>query len=407
MKNIFETSASTGGPLSGLKVLDLTRVLSGPFGTMWLATMGANVIKIENPTDPDVTRNYAPGINGKSTYFPTVNHNKRGITLNLKAEEGKEIFRELVKQADVVIENFRPGVMDKLGLGYEALSKINPGIVYASISGYGTYGPYSQRPGYDVTAQAMSGIMYITGMPDNPPTRVGSSIGDTIGGMNAVVAILAAIYHKMQTGEGQMVETSLVDGLIALSAQDYIRYFTAGQVPERMGNIYKTWTPYGNYKAKDGYYNLGTSTPKFFPIFCKTIGHPELVDDPRFKETPTRVQSPNREQLDEYINAWAADKTVKEVIDTLVAAGVPCAPVNSIVELVQDEHIAGARDMFPTIDQKGIGEFRVTNIPVRFHKSGLAPLSSSPDLGEHNDDILMCLGKTEEEIAALREKGVI
>ena len=400
-----QNTLSNKGPLAGLKVLDLTRVLSGPFATMWLATMGADIIKIENPKEPDTTRDYVPGINGKSAYFPTVNHNKRGITLNLKAEEGKQIFRELVKDADVVVENYRPGVMDKLGLGYEELAKINPGIIYASISGFGTYGPYSQQPGYDVTAQAMSGLMYLTGMPDNPPTRVGSSIGDTTAGVNIVVAILAALYCRNQTGQGQKVETSLVDSLIALSAQDYIRYFAAGEVATRMGNIYKTWTPYGTYKAKDGYFNIGASTTKFFISFCNVIGHPEFAEDPRFKESAERVE--NRDALDVYINEWTATRTVKEIIDILVKAGIPCAPVNSIVEISQDPHIAGARDMFPTLDQKDIGKFRVTNVPVRFHKSGLAPLSSSPDLGEHNDEILMSIGRTKEEIEKLRESGVI
>ena len=400
-----QNTLANKGPLAGLKVLDLTRVLSGPFSTMWLATMGADVIKIENPKEPDTTRDYVPGINGKSAYFPTVNHNKRGITLNLKAEEGKQIFRDLVKDADVVIENFRPGVMDKLGLGYDELAKINPGIIYASISGFGTYGPYSQRPGYDVTAQAMSGLMFLTGMPENPPTRVGSSIGDTTAGVNAVVAILAALYCRSITGQGQKVETSLVDSLIALSAQDYIRYFAAGQVATRMGNQYLTWTPYGTYKAKDGYFNIGASTPKFFVSFCNVIGHPELAEDPRFKERAERVE--NRDALDVYINEWTATRTVKEIIDLLVEAKIPCAPVNSIVEISQDEHIAGARDMFPTLNQKGIGEFRVTNVPVRFHKSGLAPLTSSPDVGEHNEEILMGIGRTKEEIEKLREDGVI
>lgn len=393
------------GPLAGLKVLDLTRVLSGPFATMWMATMGADIIKIENPNDPDTTRDYVPGINGKSAYFPTVNHNKRGITLNLKAEEGKQIFRDLVKDADVVVENFRPGVMDKLGLGYEELAKINPGIIYASISGFGTYGPYSQHPGYDVTAQAMSGLMFLTGMPENPPTRVGSSFGDTTAGVNIVVAILAALYCRNQTGRGQKVETSLVDSLIALSTQDYIRYFAAGEVPVRMGNIYKTWTPYGTYKAKDGYFNIGASTTKFFVILCNVIGHPELAEDPRFKEKADRVE--NRDAFDVFLNEWTATRTVKEIIDILVEAGVPCAPVNSIVEISQDPHIAGARDMFPTLDQKDIGKFRVTNIPVRFHGSGLAPLTSSPDLGEHNEEVLTGLGRTKEEIEKLRESGVI
>lgn len=394
-----------GGPLQGLKVLDLTRVLSGPFATMWLATMGADVIKIENPKDPDVTRGYVPLVNGHSAYFPTVNHNKRCITLNLKAEEGKELFRRLVKDADVVIENFRPGVMDKLGLGYEALAKINPGIIYASISGFGTYGPYAQRPGYDVTAQAFSGIMYLTGEADSHPTRIGSSYGDTTAGANAVLAILAALYCRQQTGRGQMVETSLVESLISLSTQDYIRYFAAGEVPVRMGNIYKTWTPYGCYKAKDGWYNVGVGAANHWTLFTKAIGHPELEHDPRFVDHPARVQ--HRAELDAYIDAWAADKTVQEVCSIFVAGGVPCAPVNSIVEISQDEHFAGVREMFPTLEQSGIGDLRITSIPVRFSGSGLAPLKSARGLGEDNESVFKSLGLTTEQIQDLKDREVI
>ena len=393
------------GPLAGLKVLDLTRVLSGPFATMWLATMGADVIKIENPTDPDITRGYVPYINGESAYFPTVNHNKRSITLNLKAEEGKQLFLELVKDTDVVVENFRPGVMEKLGVGYEELKKINPGVVYVSISGYGTYGPYKSRPGYDVTAQAMSGIMYLTGQANGEPTRVGSSIGDTVGGVTSLVALLAALYCKNRTGIGQKVEVSLVDCLISLSTQDYIRYFAAGEVPTRMGNIYKTWTPYGTYQAADGYYNLGCGTDKHFQLFAKAIGHPELSDMDEYRTHPDRVA--HRQQLDDIINAWAKERSVKEICSLLDASGVPCSPVNSIVELAEDEHIAGAREMFPTLDQPGIGEFRVTNIPVRFAGSGLAPLSAAPGFGAHNQEIYGALGKSPEELAELRERGVI
>jgi len=405
MNNLFENKDICGGPLNGLTVLDLTRVLSGPFGTMWLSTMGANVIKVEAPDSDDVTRDYAPLVNGRSCYFPTVNHNKRGITLNLKAPEGKELFLKMLPHVDVVVENFRPGVMDKLGLGYEKMKEVNPGIVYASISGYGTYGPYSQRPGYDVVAQGMSGIMHLTGMPDNPPTRVGSSIGDTVGGMNAVIAILAAVYHKMMTGKGQMVEVSLVDGLISLSTQDYIRYFAGGEVPCRMGNIYKAWTPYGTYKAKDGYYTVGCGTEKHFASFAAVIGHPEFASDPRFCSHNARVA--HRAELDEYIDEWAANYTAKEVCDMMNVAGVPISPVNSIVEVSQDEHIAGAREMFPTLDQPGIGEFKVTNIPLRFHDTGLAKLAPAPEQGQHNDDIYGALGLSAEEMAKLKEKGVI
>jgi len=393
------------GPLAGLKIIDLTQVLSGPFATMWLATMGAEVIKIENPKSPDVTRNYAPLTNGVSAYFPTVNHNKKCITLNLKAPEGKELLKELVKDADVLVENFRPGVMDRLGVGYEVLKVINPRLIYASISGYGTYGPYKDRPGYDVIAQGMSGLMHLTGQADAPPTRVGSSIGDTVAGMNAVIAILAAVYGREQTGKGQMVETSLVDGLISLSTQDYIRYFVGGEVPCRMGNIYKSWAPYGTYQAADGYYNLGVGTDAHFRLFSDAIGHPEMADDPRFATHADRVA--NREAMDSIINAWASDKTVEQVCNIMVEKGVPAAPVNSIVEITKDPHIAGAREMFPTLCQEGLGDMQVTNIPVRFSESGLVVPKSASTLGGDNAEILTALGKTPEQIEALRQQGVI
>lgn len=393
------------GPLAGLKVIDLTQVLSGPFATMWLATMGADVIKVENPRSPDVTRGYPPYRNGASAYFPTVNHNKKCITLNLKAPEGKELLKELIRGADVLVENFRPGVMDRLDVGYAVLKEINPRLIYASISGYGTYGPYKDRPGYDVTAQSISGLMYLTGQPDAPPTRVGSSIGDTVAGMNVIIAILAALYSREHTGVGQMVETSLVDGLISLSTQDYIRYFVGGDVPCRMGNIYKTWAPYGTYQAMDGYYNLGVGTDAHFRLFAEAIGHPEMADDPRFVTHPARVA--HREIMDTIINAWAADKTVAQIYAIMVEKGVPAAPVNSIVEVSQDPHIAGARQMFPTLEQDMLGSMQVTNIPVRFSESGLAPLKSVGTLGGDNEEIFSALGKTPEQIRTLRQQGVI
>lgn len=393
------------GPLTGLKVIDLTQVLSGPFSTMWLATMGADVIKIENPKSPDVTRSYAPLVNGVSGYFPTVNHNKKCITLNLKTPEGKELLKELVKDTDVLVENFRPGVMDRLGVGYAVLKEINPKLIYTSISGYGTYGPYKDRPGYDVIAQGMSGLMHLTGQADAPPTRVGSSIGDTVAGMNAVIATLAALYSREKTGKGQMVETSLVDSLISLSTQDYIRYFVGGEVPCRMGNIYKSWAPYGTYKASDGYYNLGVGTDAHFRLFAEAIGHADMADDPNFATHADRVA--NREAMDSIINSWAVDKTVAQICDIMVQKGVPAAPVNSIVEISKDPHIAGAREMFPALQQEGLGDMQVTNIPVRFSESGLAPLQSASTLGGDNEEILTALGKTPEQIEALRQQGVI
>ncbi len=393
------------GPLKGLKVLDLTRILSGPFACTWLGQMGARVIKIENPSDPDITRSYEPFKNGVSAYFPTFNHNKECITLNLKAEKGKDLFKRLILTADVVIENFRPGVMEKLGLGYEALADINPGIVYASLSGFGTYGPYSQLPGYDVSAQAISGIMHLTGPEDGPPFRVGSSIGDTVSGITVLVAILAALYNREQTGRGQMVETSLVDSLISLSTSDYIRYFAGGDPPRRVGNIYKWWTPYGTYKAKDNYYIIGGANDHFFGLLCQAMDMPELARDPRFVHNKERVD--HRQELDDIINAWAADKTADEICRRLRQYGVPTGQVNSIEEISRDEHIAEARDMFPVLHQETVGDIRVTNIPVRFHRSGLAPLKSAHGLGADNQEILGELGLSEEEIASLRRENII
>ncbi len=399
------TNISHSGPLSGLRVLDLTRVLSGPYASKWMASMGAEIIKIENPNDGDITRTYVPIVNGHSAYFPTFNHNKKCISLNLKSEKGKDIFKRLASTADVIMENFRPGVMDKLGLGYEALSKDNPRLIYASISGFGTYGPYSSLPGYDATAQAISGIMYLTGQADEAPSRVGSSIGDTVAGINCVTAILAALYCRERTGEGQMVETSLVDSLISLSASDYIRYFVSGEVPKRMGNNYKSWAPYGTYKAKDEYYTIGVGTEKHFCLLAALIGHGELIDDERFDSHAHRVE--HRAELDSYINKWAADKTAAECCALLTAAGIPCGQVNSIVELSQDEHIAVARDMFPYLDQKEIGKYRITNIPIRFSKSGLVPLESAHDKGEDNDTVLGEIGFSPDEVDKLRQEGVV
>lgn len=393
------------GPLAGLKVIDLTRVLSGPFGTMWMASMGADIIKIENPKDPDVTRTHYPQFGQVSAYFATINRNKRCISLNLKAEEGKQIFLKLVKDADVLVENYRPGVMEKLGLGYDVLSELNPRLVYASISGYGTFGPYSKYPGYDCIAQGESGIMNVTGFPENPPTRIGSSFGDTTAGVSINVGILAALYCRNMTGKGQKVETSLVESLITLSAQENMRYFATGEDVTRMGNNYKSWHPYGIFQASDGYYVIGSGTQAQFELFAKTIGHPELIDDPRFTDNPHRIE--HRQELTDIIFEWAKTKTVKEVCAILRTGGVPCGPVNSIKDLAEDEHFAGARGMFPILHQEGLGDLRVTKIPLHFSASGLAPMKPAGEIGAFNEEVYGELGISPEELTVLREKGII
>lgn len=396
------------GALNGIMVLDLTRVLAGPFSTMWLASMGANIIKIENPAEGDITRSYGPFVNDISAYFCTINRNKRAITLNLKSEEGKEIFLKLVRKADIVIENFRPGVMDRLGLGYQKLANINERIIYASISGFGTYGPYAERPGYDTIAQGMSGIMYITGQPDGPPTRIGSSYGDTVAGMNAVIGILAALHARTATGRGQMVEVSLVDSLISLSTQEYTQYFADGTVPSRMGNDYKRWAPYGAYAAKDGYFIIGCGTERHFKIFAEQVlDKPLLIANKKFATHSDRVV--NRKELNKIINEWSKDKTVAEVCSVLVKADIPAGPVNSIKELDGDEHFAKIREMFITMMQEGIGNLTVTNIPVRFSDTKLVPMKSAPvTLGADNYDVFEeYLGLDSSEVDGLKKRAVV
>ena len=247
--------------------------------------------------------------------------------------------------------------------------------------------------------------MAITGFPEGPPTRVGTSIGDTVGGVTSLVALLAALYCKAQTGLGQKVEIALVDSLLALSTPDYVRYFVEGLEPVRMGNYYRSWAPYGTYQAKDGYYNIGCGTDVFFFKLAEAIGHPEMIEDPRFQTHPDRIT--NIEAMDAIINEWAMQRSVKEVCAIIDADGVPCAPVYTIRDLEKDEHIAGAREMFPTINQPGIGEFQLTNIPVRFASSGLAPIHAAPDLGAHNEEIFGALGYTAEELSRLQGQGII
>ena len=279
------------GALSNITILDLTRVLAGPYCTMILADMGANVIKIEMPGKGDDTRNYGPYKNGESMYYANVNRSKKSITLNLKSQEGKEMFLEMVKKADVVVENYRPGVMDKLGLGYDVLSKVNDQIVYVAISGFGSYGPYSERPGYDIIAQAMGGLMSITGWPETGPTRSGNAMGDVLGGLNGAIGVLAAINGRHVTGKGQRVDISLVDGVAAALENGIVRYEATGKNPERVGNRYNTLYPYDAFEAKDGPFVLGCGNQKLWEVFAKLAGLEDLITEERFIDGTKRIEN--------------------------------------------------------------------------------------------------------------------
>ena len=394
------------GALEGITVLDLTRVLAGPFASMMMADLGANVIKIEEAGKGADERQMGPFKNGESAYYMNLNRNKKGVTLNLKAPKGKEIFKELVKKADVVLENYRPGTMDKLGLGYDVLKEVNPGIVYAAVSGFGQYGPYTKRPGYDIISQAMSGLMSTTGWPGGAPTRSGTAMGDVLGGLSVTIGILSAIYNRSHTGLGQMVDVALVDSAVASLEIINMIYLVENRLPQRIGNRYESVYPYDSFQAKDDLVIIGGGNDKLWSLFAKHIGRPELVEHPDFARTRDRVK--NHVQVRQIVEEWTQTKTVKEIVDELLAAGIPAAPIYGIDQVVADPHIAGAREMFVETVHPKAGPIKLTGSHIKFSETKTSIRTPSPALGEHNTDILSSLlGLSAPEIQSLKEEGVI
>ena len=394
------------GLLDGIVVLDLGRVLACPYAATMMADMGATVIKIENPKGGDDTRKMGPFVNGNSVYYANFNRGKVGVTLNLKEPEGKEIFKEMVKKADVVLENYRPGTMEKLGLGYDVLKEVNPGIVYGSISGFGHTGPLSKRAGYDIVGQAMGGLMSTTGWPDGPATRTGTPMGDVLGALNMTVGVLAALVNKQRTGKGEKVDVALVDSVAAAMENITMIYQSTGRIPQRIGNRYESTYPYDTFPTKDGDVVIAAGNNKLYAILCDVMGKPELKTDPRFAEVKDRVA--NHVAMREIIVPWTKQHTLDEVDKLLNDAGCPACPVNTLDRLVVDPQIAGARGMFPTIDQPGIGELQITAIPAHTTRTSTAPRKAAPLLGEDNADVYgKLLGLDEAKLADLKAKGVI
>lgn len=394
------------GLLDGIVVLDLGRVLACPYAATMMADMGATVIKIENPKGGDDTRKMGPFVNGNSVYYANFNRGKVGVTLNLKEPEGKEIFKEMVKKADVVLENYRPGTMEKLGLGYDVLKEVNPGIIYGSISGFGHTGPLSKRAGYDIVGQAMGGLMSTTGWPDGPATRTGTPMGDVLGALNMTVGVLAALVNKQRTGKGEKVDVALVDSVAAAMENITMIYQSTGRIPQRIGNRYESTYPYDTFPAKDGDVVIAAGNNKLYAILCDVMGKPELKTDPRFAEVKDRVAT--HVAMREIIVPWTKQHTIDEVDKLLNDAGCPACPVNTLDRLVVDPQIAGARGMFPTIDQPGIGELQITAIPAHTTRTSTAPRKAAPLLGEDNADVYgKLLGLDEAKLADLKAKGVI
>ena len=394
------------GLLDGIVVLDLGRVLACPYAATMMADMGATVIKIENPKGGDDTRKMGPFVNGNSVYYANFNRGKVGVTLNLKEPEGKEIFKEMVKKADVVLENYRPGTMEKLGLGYDVLKEVNPGIIYGSISGFGHTGPLSKRAGYDIVGQAMGGLMSTTGWPDGPATRTGTPMGDVLGALNMTVGVLAALVNKQRTGKGEKVDVALVDSVAAAMENITMIYQSTGRIPQRIGNRYESTYPYDTFPAKDGDVVIAAGNAKLWKILCSVMGKPELADDPKFVGIQERIA--NHEELRAIICDWTKDYTIDEIDKMLNDAGCPACPVNTIDRLVKDPQIAGARGMFPEIDQPGIGKLQITAMAQKLTRTKSYPRKAAPLLGEDNADIYgKLLGFDSDKLAELKAKGTI
>ena len=394
------------GVLNGLRVLDLTHVVAGPYASMYLAMLGAEVIKIENPkTAGDLSRKTDSRASA-NIRFCTLNHNKSGIALDLSQPEGKKLFLQLVEKSDIVMENFRPGVMDRLGVGYEVMKSVNPKIIYGSISGFGSYGPYAKRPAFDIIAQAMSGVMMLNGSEGDPPVKVGTSLADVLAGVHLVVGILAALHRVRETGEGCRLETSLVDALVSTLLMEHVKYFHTGAVPPRLGNNYREWCPFGAYLAKDGWFVLAIGKNSDFFRLAALIGRSDMAENPEFATHPDRVRNINA--VTEAISAWGTQYTVQEVCQILMDADIPCGPVNGVPEMAADPHIRDARKMFPQYEQPGVGTLTATNIPVRFH--GMEPIAptAAPEMGQQTAEILHnLLGLDEDTLTALQNAGVI
>ncbi len=390
-------------------MLDLTRVLAGPFCTMMLADMGADVIKIEVPGGGDDTRGYPPFRENRdgereSLYFANINRNKRGVTLNLKTPEGKALFLRMAERADIVVENYRPGVMDRLGLGYEQLRRANPRIIYAAVSGFGSYGPYHLRPGYDILAQAMGGMMAITGPAGGGPTRAGSALGDILGGLHLAIGILAAVNARTVTGRGQRVDVSLMDSVIAATENTAVKYLESGRVPPRMGNRYAAVSPYDGFRCKDGVVIVACGNQKLFGKLCTEIlGQPQLADDPRFADMTGRLE--HQDELKVLIEGWLADKTMEEAADILLAHGIPAGPILDVSQILSDPHVK-EREMFVEMEHPTLGRITVNGCAVKLMGTPAAVRAPAPALGQDNRQVFTALGLSEQEFQALEEKKV-
>jgi crotonobetainyl-CoA:carnitine CoA-transferase CaiB-like acyl-CoA transferase len=392
-------------PLAGVRVLDLTRVLAGPFCSMILGDMGAEVIKVEEPGKGDDTRSWPPFLGGEATYFLSVNRNKQSLTLNLKASEGRAILQKLARKSDVVLENFRTGTMERLGLGYKTLAKLNPRLVYCAISGFGESGPEAARAGYDLVVQAESGIMDLTGFEDGPPVKVGTSIADLVAGMSAAHGVTLALLARHRTKRGQKVEISMQDAMAALLTYQAGIYFGTGSKPGRRGNKHPSIVPYEVFRAADAYLTLGVANNSLWERCCAALEHPELMKDPRYATEAARVQ--NRDVLVPRLNEILGTRPADDWLKRLEEVGVPAGRIRTVAEVCESAHLK-ARGMIVTLPHPKAGALRVLGVPVRLHATPGKAAVAPPLLGQHTERVLgKVLGVKRTEVARLRKAGVV
>jgi len=392
-------------PLNGVRVLDLTRALSGPFCTMILADLGAEVIKVEPTPSGDMIRQWGPFDQGISAYYLSCNRNKKGIGVNFRRQEGIELIREMALKSDIVVENFKPGRMRDMGLDYESIAKANPAVIYASITGFGSSGPAGDWPGFDQIAQGYSGLMSLTGMPDAGPTRVGVAVSDLTSGMWVAMAILAAWIEKLQTGEGQQVETSLLASLVGLLSVQGQRYLSLGEVPEPTGNTHPVIAPYGAFEASDGLMNLAPATQNMWLKLCELLELEDLIGDERYATNADRMS--NRETLKSIIESRLALKTRKEWTEEMIKLGIPAGPINNLDDVFNDAQVRHCR-MVETVEHPDLGPLMQLALPITMNGLRQGSVRTPPpNFGEHTLEVMKSYGIDPERLKMLAQNDVI
>lgn len=393
------------GPLEGVKVLDFTRILAGPFATQILGDLGAEIFKIEPPGHGDETRTYAPSRDGESHYFVAINRSKKSMVVDLKSEAGREVVIDLVRRVDVLVENFRPGVLDRLGLGYEALQSVNPRLIYCAISGFGMTGPLRDKPSFDIVTQALTGAMSVNGPAGGPPVKLGLPLGDMVGGVFGPIAILAALHERSITGKGRLIDLSLYDGLLGMLGYLPQLHFFSGRVPAPTGSSHPHIVPYGSYQAQDGPILIACLTQSFWLKLADAIGRPDLAEHPGLATIPDRVR--NRDIVDQAVSAAIAQRSVREWQDIFDRADIPSAPVLDIAQALAEPHTR-ARDMVAATEHLRLGSIPIMGRPIKFPGQPQGPLAPPPLLGEHTEDILRDeLGYSRERIEWLLASGAV